>query len=99
MPDEIDQIVRDNTKTLTTIAQELVKVEARIVTLEKAEIARTINEARQDERHLALQKRLDGFDTTLNKILGTGKNGLWLAIAAVITVVVKWVMEGGMAPG
>lgn len=91
--------LRDHAKSLSVLVIEVGKLDIRLTALEKAEMARVIQDAREEERDKALNKRLDSIDENIKKIIGDRSKVLWAIGLAILAIVVKWALEGGLISG
>lgn len=94
--------LRDHAKSISTIVNEVGRFDSRITVLEKAEMDRLLSEtdhnARREERGLALELRLKGIESKLDKLLSFWSKISTAIILAFVGLAVAWVVRGGMVP-
>jgi hypothetical protein len=99
----IDHYLTRHGEIMSSYADRLSLMDARLKLVEEYTVTRKIAEAREDERDKALYERLDRMDgkmktieTDVNGIKGLGTKALGIVGSALLLALVAWVLKGNL---
>lgn len=92
----IDHYLTRHGEILSSYADRMALMDARLKLVEEYTVTRKIAEAREDERDKALYTRLDRIERDIDGIKGLGAKALWVIGSAVLVALVAFVLKGGL---